>query len=120
MTTLPTIELLERTTGCCTPIPTPLSEVEADSISNDFQIFAHPVRVQILTALAASADSVCVCDLETAVAVKQPTVSYHLKLLRDAGLVSYERQGPWAYYTLNREAVTTRQARIRAYLEGWG
>ncbi len=119
MTTLPTIELLERTSGCCGPIEAPLSEAEASSIGDDFQIFAHPVRVQILTCLAASAAAVCVCDLETAVAVKQPTVSYHLKLLRDAGLVSYERQGPWAYYTLDRAAVATRQARIRAYLDGW-
>ena len=119
MTDSSIIELVAHTTGCCAPTPPALSEPEADSIGADFQIFAHPVRVQLLSYLAASEAAVCVCDLELAVAVKQPTVSYHLKLLRDAGLVSCERQGPWAYYTLNRAAVATRQSRIRAHLDGW-
>jgi ArsR family transcriptional regulator len=119
MTTQPLIELVSRAAGCCAPAQATLSEAAATSIGDDFQLFAHPVRVQILTCLAASDAAVCVCDLELSVAVKQPTVSYHLKLLRDAGLVSYERQGPWAYYTLNRAEVATRQARIRDYLDSW-
>lgn len=113
------IELIARTTGCCTPQEIGLDEATATAISDDFQLFAHPVRAQLLTMLARCDDAVCVCDLESAVAVKQPTVSYHLKLLRDAGLVSYERKGPWAYYTLDRAQLAARRQRIAGYLAGW-
>jgi ArsR family transcriptional regulator, arsenate/arsenite/antimonite-responsive transcriptional repressor len=113
------INLVARVTGCCSPQEIGLDEAAATAISDDFQLFAHPVRVQLLTIMAKSDDAVCVCDLEAAVAVKQPTVSYHLKLLRDAGLVSCERQGPWAYYTLDRAQLAARQQRIAEYLASW-
>lgn len=106
--------------GCCGPLPPSLSEAAAEAVSDDFQLFAHPVRVQLLTVLAKSEAPICVCDLEAAVPVKQPTVSYHLKLLREAGLVAAERQGPWAYYSLNREQLAARQRRIAEHLAGWG
>ncbi|MFD3164709.1 ArsR/SmtB family transcription factor [Herpetosiphon sp. NSE202] len=113
------IELIAQTTGCCTPASAGINESEAEAISADFQVFAHPVRVQLLTLLTRSSEDVCVCDLEAAVAVKQPTVSYHLKLLREAGLVSYERRGPWAYYRVEREHLASLKARINSHLDGW-
>ena len=65
----------------------------------------------------ASAGQVCVCDLDSALPVKQPTVSHHLKLLRDAGLIDCERHGLWAYYFVNRPALAALRARIMAPID---
>lgn len=89
---------------CCSDVP-PLPVGEACQLSQTFELLAHPVRLQLLHFLARNEGQVCVCDLETAVAVKQPTVSHHLKLLRKAGLVESERHGVWAYYYVNKEAL---------------
>ena len=113
------IQIIAALTGCCTPPGAGIPAAEAAAISDAFQLFAHPVRVQIVTLLARSEDAVCVCDLEQAVPVKQPTVSYHLKVLREAGLVTVERHGSWAYYRLNRTELATRQAQLQAQLASW-
>ncbi|HEU5103833.1 MAG TPA: metalloregulator ArsR/SmtB family transcription factor, partial [Roseiflexaceae bacterium] len=94
-----------------------LSTAEAQQLTNDMLILAHPVRLQILHMLARSSGQVCVCDIESAVPVKQPTVSHHLRLLRDAGLVDCERQGLWAYYFLKREALAELRARVSGQLD---
>jgi ArsR family transcriptional regulator len=70
-----------------------ISVDEADRLSDDLQLLAHPVRIQLLDILAHYAGRACVYDLEAALPVKQPTVSHHLKTLRDAGLIDCERQG---------------------------
>lgn len=114
------IVIEERTLGtrCCGPDPlTQLSEADAHQLSEDFQIFAHPVRLQILNMLGRHAGQVCVCDLEAALPVKQPTVSHHLRLLREAGLIDCERHGQWAYYFLQRDEVAQRWARVRGQFE---
>lgn len=113
------IPLINDGMVCCGPLGAMLSEADATAISDDFQLFAHPVRVQILTVLTRSQEPVCVCDLESAVPVKQPTVSYHLKILREAGLVTSERIGPWAYYQLDHAQFRARQARVTAHLNAW-
>lgn len=59
----------------------------------------------------------CVCDLEALVPVKQPTVSHHLRLLREAGLIGCERHGLWAYYFVQREALAALRARIAGQLD---
>ena len=117
-----TQDILETTprklgTRCCDGVAAPLSPAVAQQFSDDLQILAHPVRIQILTMLAASAGQVCVCDLEAALPVKQPTVSHHLKLLRDAGLIDCERRGLWAYYFVNRPALAALRARITAPID---
>ena len=89
-----------------------LSPEIAQQFTNDLLILAHPIRIQILTMLARSDGQVCVCDLEAALPVKQPTVSHHLKLLRDAGLIDYERHGLFAYYFVNRTALAELRSRI--------
>lgn len=114
------IEIQERTLGtrCCGDDPlTQLTQADALQLSDDFQIFGHPVRLQILDVLAQHAGTVCVCDLEAAVPVKQPTVSHHLKLLREAGLIDCERHGQWAYYFIKRDEVAKRWARVRGQFE---
>ena len=97
---------------CCDGVAAPLSAEVARQFSDDLQILAHPVRIQILTMLARSPGQVCVCDLEAALPVKQPTVSHHLKLLRDAGLIDCERHGMFAYYFVNRTALATLRSPI--------
>jgi len=104
-------------TRCCDGVAAPLSAAVAQQFSDDLQILAHPIRIQILTMLAASAGQVCVCDLDVALPVKQPTVSHHLKLLRDAGLIDCERRGLWAYYFVNRPALAALRARIMAPID---
>ena len=103
-----TIELKERSRGtrCCTPDAGPRLDMEAaQQLANDHQILSHPVRLQILDILTRQSGQVCVCDIEAAVPVKQPTVSHHLRLLREAGLIDVERQGLWAYYYVRPEAL---------------
>ena len=114
-----TLETTPRKLGtrCCDGATAPLSPEIAQQFSEDLQILAHPVRIQILTMLATSDGQVCVCDLEAALPVKQPTVSHHLKLLRDAGLIDCERRGLWAYYFVDRPVLAALRARIMAPID---
>lgn len=114
-----TIELQERSRGtrCCTPdVGSRLTTEDAAQLARDHQILGHPIRLQILDLLTRQGGQVCVCDIEAAVPVKQPTVSHHLRLLREAGLIDVERHGLWAYYYVNGEALAALQARITAQL----
>jgi ArsR family transcriptional regulator len=118
-----TVELSERSrsTGCCANEPaTRLSAAAAQQLSDDLQIVAHPIRMQILDILRRSAGQVCVYELEAALPVKQPTVSHHLRLLREAGLIDCERQGLSAYYFVQREALTALRERIAGQLDALG
>jgi ArsR family transcriptional regulator len=89
---------------CCGPATPALEEGEANVLAAQFKALADPARVTILNRLAA-ADEVCVCDFVAALDLAQPTVSHHLKVLRDAGLVESSRRGTWAFYRLVPEAV---------------
>ncbi len=102
------IALLEPTSAvaCCAPVAdTDLSEVEAEATALLFKALADPARVRIMNVLATQSDAVCGCDLEEPLELSQPTVSFHLKKLYDAGLLDREKRGVWVYYSLNREAV---------------
>jgi ArsR family transcriptional regulator len=110
-----TLEPITRKSGarCCDDADQQqLSPETAQQFTDDLLILAHPVRIQILMMLARSPGQVCVCDLEAALPVKQPTVSHHLKLLRDAGLIDCERHGLFAYYFVNRTALAELRSRI--------
>lgn len=114
-----TIDLQERSPGtrCCTPDIGPRLQTEAaKQIADDLQILGHPIRLQILDILTRQAGEVCVCDIDEAVPVKQPTVSHHLRLLREAGLIGVERRGLWAYYFVEAEALAALRARVTAHL----
>jgi len=65
---------------------------------------ADPHRLAILATLARAQDDVCVCDFTAGLPLNQPTVSHHLRLLREAGLISGERRGTWVYYRLQPDA----------------
>ncbi len=100
MKTLPLLPAL-----CCGPDTPPLGRDEADLLAARFKALADPARVAILNRLAA-ADEVCVCNFVAALDLAQPTVSHHLKVLREAGLVESTRRGTWAYYRLVPDAVS--------------
>ncbi|HEX9381353.1 MAG TPA: metalloregulator ArsR/SmtB family transcription factor [Gaiellaceae bacterium] len=89
---------------CCGPATEPLSEQERDELAARFKALADPTRVAIVNRLAA-AEEVCVCDLTETFELSQPTISHHLKILREAGLVESTRRGTWAYYRLVPEAI---------------
>jgi len=102
------IAVLEPTSAvaCCAPVAeSDLSEAEAEATALLFKALADPARVRILNVLATQSDAVCGCDLEEPLELSQPTVSFHLKKLFDAGLLDREKRGVWVYYSLNREAV---------------
>ena len=106
---------------CDAELPAMMSTAEAERATADLEILAHPIRMQLLDMLVRKADDeVCVCDLEGEVAVKQPTVSHHLKLLREAGLVTSERRGLYAYYRVNRPALDALRRRIAERLDALG
>jgi ArsR family transcriptional regulator, arsenate/arsenite/antimonite-responsive transcriptional repressor len=119
--TLPQITPRQLGERCCdSDVQPSMTMAEAERATADLEILAHPIRLQLLDVLARKEGEVCVCDLEGAVPVKQPTVSHHLKLLRAAGLVHSERQGLYAYYRIDREALGALRARITGRLATLG
>ena len=105
-----------RGTDCCDPAaPTRLASTVAQQLSDDLQLLAHPIRLPIRDLLLARAGEVCVCDLDSALPVKQPTIS-HLKLLRQAGLVDVDRHDLWADDTVRRQALAAVRHRITGHL----
>ncbi|MGW4030531.1 ArsR/SmtB family transcription factor [Streptomyces sp. NPDC004838] len=88
--------------GCCPGLLTaPLDEDQAQTLAKVFKALGDPVRLRLLSMIASRAGGeVCVCDLTPAFDLSQPTVSHHLKLLKQAGLIDSERRGTWVYYRL--------------------
>jgi ArsR family transcriptional regulator, arsenate/arsenite/antimonite-responsive transcriptional repressor len=91
-------------TICCGPETDPLTEPEREQLAARFKALADPTRVAIVNCLSA-ADEVCVCNLTDTFELSQPTISHHLKILREAGLVESTRRGTWAYYRLVPESI---------------
>lgn len=89
---------------CCGPTTPLLPGPERDELAARFKALADPTRVAIVNRLA-GAEEVCVCDLTEAFELSQPTISHHLRVLREAGLVEASRRGTWAYYRLVPETV---------------
>ncbi len=85
---------------CCSPqTGEPLSAEEAAELAGVFKAIADPVRLRLLSLIASHAGGeACVCDLSGAFALTGPTISHHLKVLREAGLVDSQRRGTWIYY----------------------
>jgi DNA-binding transcriptional ArsR family regulator len=95
--------ITEPTDRCCAPVdasPT-VSEPEAETYAGWFKALADPTRIRILNLLAQSAEPVCVCDIVDHFPLGQPTISHHLKILRDVRFVAAERRGTYMYYRVN-------------------
>jgi ArsR family transcriptional regulator len=89
---------------CCASDEPPMPRGAAAELAATFKALGDPTRVAIVNRLT-TAEAVCVCDLTAAFDLSQPTISHHLKILRDAGLVEAERRGTWAYYRLVPDAI---------------
>ena len=86
---------------CCAPLDTPLlSDEETDATAELFRALGDPARVRIMNVLATNDGPVCVCNLIEPLGLSQPTVSHHLKVLTDAGLITRDKRGVWAYFAL--------------------
>jgi ArsR family transcriptional regulator len=93
--------------ACCSPLTKePLSTEQAERIAPLLKALADPVRLRLLSLVASHAEGeACVCDLNDAFDLSQPTISHHLKVLHDVGLLDREKRGVWAYYSIRREAL---------------
>src|SRR5947207_13749582 len=89
---------------CCGPDVEPLDREASEQLADRFKALADPTRVAIVNSLSA-ADEVCVCNLTATFHLSQPTISHHLKVLREAGLVDASRRGTWAYYSLRKDVL---------------
>ncbi|MEV4254879.1 metalloregulator ArsR/SmtB family transcription factor [Spirillospora sp. NPDC049652] len=89
--------------ACCAPLVCePLTEGEAAELAPLFKAIADPVRLRLLSLIAChEGGEACVCDLTAAFDLTAPTISHHLKVLKQAGLIGSERRGTWVYYWLN-------------------
>jgi len=103
-------------TACCTPLTGSVIEpAPAEQVARAFKALGDPTRVRLLSLIAAhDGAKACVCDLIEPVGLSQPTVSHHLKQLVDAGLVTREQRGRWAYYRLVQPALDALAATIRS------
>jgi ArsR family transcriptional regulator, arsenate/arsenite/antimonite-responsive transcriptional repressor len=91
---------------CCEPVVYPdVERGQAERMAAIAKALADPVRLQLVDVLRKHAGKVCVCELVPLFDLSQPTVSHHLKVLRDAGLVDSERRGLWAYYYVIPDAL---------------
>ncbi len=101
MNELPVIDLEPRRSlgqGCCAVVESGIDTTAARDLVAVAKALADPVRLQVVDVLRRHAGEVCVCDLQSLFDISQPTLSHHLKRLREAGLVGVVRRGQWAYY----------------------
>ena len=92
---------------CCAPLfREPLTAAQAEGLSLVMKALADPTRLRLVSMVAAhDGGEACVCDLTVPLGLTQPTISHHLKVLRQAGIVGSERRGLWAYYYVNPDSV---------------
>ena len=97
----------ERAVACCAPlVREPLSAAGADQLAGVLKALADPARLRLLSMIAAhEGGEACVCDLTEPLGLSQPTVSHHLKVLLDTGLVTRDKRGVWAYFRLVPQAL---------------
>jgi len=105
-----------ETAACCSPLSVqPLSMQQAEQVAPLLKALADPVRLRLMSLVASHpGGEVCACDLGGEFDLSQPTISHHLKVLHDAGLVDREKRGVWVYYRVRSEALLSLSA-----LLGW-
>ena len=105
---------VDTTTACC--LPTRIKAADRDraaEVAAAAKLLADPVRIEILDLLRSAGGPVCQCELHPLFDISQPTLSHHLKKLREAGIVDSERRGLWAYYYVTPEALKELSAWLR-------
>ena len=100
---------LAEVVGCCEPLARePLSAAQSVELSRVFKAMGDPVRLRLLSLIASHVGGeACVCDLTEVFDLSGPTISHHLKVLREAGLITGERRGTWIYYRVRPELLAT-------------
>ncbi|HEX6580149.1 MAG TPA: metalloregulator ArsR/SmtB family transcription factor [Actinomycetota bacterium] len=100
------LELQDRTPAAvCAPIGRPKMSIhQAEATAAVFKALSDPARVRVVNLLASAEEPLCVCHLTEPLRLSQPTVSFHMKKLMDAGLLDREQRGVWAYYSLRDDA----------------
>ena len=108
------IEPTDADACCPSVLAAPLAAREAETLAKGFSALGDPVRLRLLSMLAAApAGEICVCDLVGPIGRSQGTISHHLKILSEAGLVHGERRGRWVWYSLDR----ARRGELRATID---
>ncbi|MDP9847716.1 ArsR/SmtB family transcription factor [Streptosporangium lutulentum] len=110
------LPVLQPDQTCCAPMTRePLGEADAAELARMFKALSDPVRLRLLSLIASyEGGEACVCDLTGPFDVSQPTISHHLKVLREAGLVDSERRGTWVYYWVQPVALNRLSALLQA------
>jgi ArsR family transcriptional regulator len=103
-----------ETAACCAPLSAePLSMEQAEQVAPALKALADPVRLRLMSLVASRAGGeACVCDLNDAFDLSQPTISHHLKVLYEAGLVDRDKRGVWVYYRVRPQALASLGALI--------
>jgi ArsR family transcriptional regulator, arsenate/arsenite/antimonite-responsive transcriptional repressor len=92
---------------CCAAPNTPTALPTTTSVIVDqLKAIAHPVRWRMLELMAMQDDGICVCDLESQFDLSQPTISHHLRIMREAGVVGTDQRGTWVYYSVRPETIS--------------
>jgi ArsR family transcriptional regulator, arsenate/arsenite/antimonite-responsive transcriptional repressor len=100
------MQLIAQLEECCRVLEAPLSEDEAETVASMLRVLADPARLRLVSMIAAQPEGeACVCNLVDPVGLSQPTVSHHLKVLTEAGILDREQRGRWAYFTLRPGAL---------------
>jgi ArsR family transcriptional regulator len=112
------LKVIENTASeqeaCCVPeLRSTLEKSQAIQAADLFAALADPTRLTILNLLSESQGEICVCDITASFKLGQPTISHHLKILRDAGLISGDKRGKWVYYSL----VASRAEEVKIVLD---
>ena len=110
---LPVLDLTDAT-ACCQPLARePLSRDQAEQVAPLLKALADPVRLRLLSLVASHVDGeACVCDLTDAFDLSQPTISHHLKVLHESGLLDRDKRGVWVYYRARPESLSNLGALI--------
>ncbi|MGL4304899.1 MAG: ArsR/SmtB family transcription factor [Mycobacteriaceae bacterium] len=108
------LSLTQVTDACCSPlVREPLTPDWASDLAHMFKAISDPVRLRLLSLVAShEGGEACVCDISDSFELSQPTISHHLKVLREAGLLDCERRGTWVYYRV----ITTALQQLSAVL----
>lgn len=102
--TLDALPVRNRNTPCCSFLaPSELPQSRVDDLARRIKAVADPTRLRMLDLLSQQSEPICVCDITPLFSQNQPTISHHLRLLREAGLIETDKRGIWSYYRVTDE-----------------
>jgi len=108
------VSVTDVSTCCPDGLAAPMDRPTAESLARVLKAVADPARLQLLSLIKSSPNAeACVCDLTAPLSLSQPTVSHHLRVLTEAGLVSRQTRGTWAWYSINQDRLDDLAAVLR-------